>query len=166
MSLRIVDRETNAARQKEKFEKILGELERESIHIDDRRQRRSVFAVQAYAALCGSREVATDDLEIAQHCLWVEHGQQQTVAHIVARIAEPVGMQAHRLQMTAEAILKATDTHRFTEALKAVTKLTKLDELFGRLKRTIRVTQAHEQLKVQLRRMRQASSHLNDSDDE
>jgi len=145
--------------------KIIRELEREGISVNDRRQARTVFSVQAYAALYGAREVSADHLEIAQHSLWAEPKQHSVVAEVIARLAEPLGMQVHRFQLTTEAIVKGTDPREHAEARKAAAKLAKIDELLGLLKRTDRVNKAHEQVKEHLRQMRRACSTLREWDE-
>lgn len=72
---------------------IINELAKQGIKPGDRRQRKSVNAVRAFAYLCGSDAVEVEHLEICQHVLWDDPNEQPLeCAKIVAKIANPVGM--------------------------------------------------------------------------
>lgn len=77
---------------KEALVEIIEGLYKEGIVPGDRRQKKSVMAVQSYAFLLGSDIVEKEHLEILQHILWVDPNEQpQKCAKIVGKIANPAG---------------------------------------------------------------------------
>lgn len=88
---------------KESLETILRELTREGIVPGDRRQFKSVTAVQAFAYLCGADEVVPEHLEVAQHTLWDDPLEQPAkVAQVIAKIANPTGMRVTQSLLEVE----------------------------------------------------------------
>ncbi len=91
---------------KEAFLKVISELNKEGIFPGDRRQYKSVNAVQSFAYLANAQQVEVEHLEILAHTLW-DDPQEQPIkaAKIVARIANPVGMIVNELLLKVESIM-------------------------------------------------------------
>ena len=113
---------------KEALEAVLRELAKDGIQPGDRRQFKTVTAVQAFAYLNGAEEVRPEHLEVAQHCLWDDPQEQpQKVAQVIAKIANPTGMRVTQLLLEVESVLAATDVRNLAEAAKAAAKLGEID---------------------------------------
>lgn len=103
-SVHVTPEEIDAAREEagrlefsadalEAYDEIISKAEEEKIFPGDRRLRKSVNAVRAFAWLQGSPEVLREHLEILAHCLWTNPEEQpQQLAKIVARVANPPRM--------------------------------------------------------------------------
>lgn len=142
----------------EALEAVLRELAREGICPGDRRQFKSVAAVQAFAYLCGADEVQPEHLEVAQHCLWDDpHEQPQKAAQVIAKIANPIGMRVTQLLLEVESVLVATDVRNLADAAKAAAKLGEIDKQFAALSGNGRVEKARAYLKEELRKLKLAS---------
>lgn len=91
---------------KEGMGEVLDALNVEGVRPGDRRMRKSVMAVQAFAYLCGADIVMREHLEILQHTLWDDPTEQpQTCAKIVLKIANPVrGMIFDKLAQVDEIV--------------------------------------------------------------
>ena len=99
-----------SADAKEALERILSELAKEGIRPGDRRQFKTVGAVQAYAYLCGATDVRPEHLEVARHCLWDVPGEQpRKTAEVIARVANPAGMRVTQLLLEVEGVLAVAD---------------------------------------------------------
>lgn len=110
---------------KDMFERLIDRLNTEGIFPGDRRIRKSVKAVQAYAYLCGEAEVVDRDeyLTILQHTLWDEPVEQPAkVAKIILQTVNPIGMRVNDL------ILQARDVTTNNEASTAVPKLREIQK--------------------------------------
>lgn len=143
---------------KDALETILRELSREGIVPGDRRQFKSVTAVQAFAYLCGADEVQPEHLEVAQHCLWdAPDDQPQKVAQVIAKVANPTGMRVTQLLLEVESVLAATDVRNLAEAAKAAAKLGEIEKQLAALSGNGRVEKARLYLKDQLKKLKLAS---------
>lgn len=140
------------------LETILRELSREGVVPGDRRQFKSVTAVQAFAYLSGADEVQPEHLEVAQHCLWdAPDDQPQKVAQVIAKVANPAGMRVTQLLLEVESVLAATDVRNLAEAAKAAAKLGEIDKQFSTLSGNGRIEKARLYLKEQLKKLKLAS---------
>ena len=91
---------------KDALGKILRDARREGIIVGDRRVRKSVFAVQAYAYLLGKSEVVNDCLAILRHILWNDPGEQPgKLEEIIGKIANPVIMRINALWLEADELM-------------------------------------------------------------
>ena len=143
---------------KEALEAILRELTREGIVPGDRRQFKSVTAVQAFAYLNGADDVQTEHLEVAQHCLWDSPEEQPDVcARVIAKIANPTGMRVTQLLLEIESVLATTDVRNLAEAAKAAAKLGEIDRQLAALSGNGRLEKARVYLKDQLKKLKLAS---------
>ncbi|MCE9561837.1 MAG: hypothetical protein K8U57_07265 [Planctomycetes bacterium] len=143
---------------KEALEVILKELAREGIQPGDRRQFKSVTAVQAFAFLNGADEVRPEHLEVAQHCLWDDPTEQpQKVAQVIAKIANPTGMRVTQLLLEVESVLGSTDVRNLADAAKAAAKLGEIDRQFSSMSGNGRLEKARVYLKDQLKKLKLAS---------
>ena len=142
----------------EALEAILRELSREGVVPGDRRQFKTVTAVQAFAYLCGADEVQPEHLEAAQHCLWDDPQEQpQKVAQVIAKIANPTGMRVTQLLLEVESVLAATDVRNLAEAAKAAAKLGEIEKQLASLSGNGRVEKARLYVKDQLKKLKLAS---------
>ncbi len=143
---------------KESLEAVLRELWREGVATGDRRQFKSVTAVQAFAYLNGADEVRPEHLEVAQHCLWDSpEDQPQKVAQVIARIANPSGMRVTQLLLEVEGVLAAADVRNLAEVAKAAAKLAEIGKQLATLSGNGRVERARLYLKDQLKKLKLAS---------
>jgi MoxR-like ATPase len=140
------------------LETILRELAKEGVQPGDRRQFKTVGAVQAFAYLTGVDEVGPEHLEVAQHCLWDDPAEQpQKVAQVIAKIANPVGMKVTQLLMEVEQVIAGCDVRSLADAAKAAAKLAEIDRQLSGLKGNGRVEKARAYLKEQLKKLKLAS---------
>ena len=143
---------------KDALETILRELTREGVVPGDRRQYKTVTAVQAFAYLSGADEVQPEHLDVAQHCLWDDPQEQpQMTAQVIARIANPTGMRVTQLLLEVESVLAATDVRNLADAAKAAAKLGEIDRQLSGLSGNGRLEKARAYLKDQLRKLKLAS---------
>jgi len=120
-------------RRRNALETILRELSREGVAPGDRRQFKTVTAVQAFAYLCGADEVQPEHLEVAQHCLWDAPDDQPPEGGAGDRQdRQPTGMRVTQLLLEVESVLAATDVRNLAEAAKAAAKLGEIDKQFAR----------------------------------
>lgn len=98
---------------------IKSELESVGIYASDRRWRKAVHIVKAYALLQGRSTVEDIDLEILEHMLWREPTQVPIVRDKVSRIAAPLLADAREIFDAADeayqALLKAEGTDGFLD---------------------------------------------------
>jgi MoxR-like ATPase len=143
---------------KDALETVLRELAREGVVPGDRRQFKTVTAVQAFAYLNGADEVRPEHLEVAQHCLWDSPEEQpQKVAQVIARVANPTGMRVTQLLLEVESVLAATDVRNLADAAKAAAKLGEIDRQFAGLAGNGRVEKARTYVRDQLKKLKLAS---------
>ncbi len=143
---------------KEALETVLRELGREGVQPGDRRQFKTVGVVRAFAYLCGADEVLPEHLEVAQHTLWDDPGEQPLkVAQVIAKIANPTGMRVTQLLVEVESVLAATDVRNLADAAKAAAKLAEIERQLAALSGNGRVEKARLYLKEQLKKLKLAS---------
>ncbi len=143
---------------KDALETVLRELAREGVVPGDRRQFKTVTAVQAFAYLCGGDEVRPEHLEVAQHCLWDSpEDQPQKVAQVIAKIANPTGMRVTQFLLEVESVLAATDVRNLADAAKAAAKLGEIEKQLGALSGDGRVEKARAYVRDQLKTLKLAS---------
>jgi MoxR-like ATPase len=97
---------------------ILETLDQEGVKPGDRRVKWSVGVARAAAYLAGASQVLSEHLEVLQHCLWVDPGEQpRVVAKVVRKIANPTGAAI------TECLLKADDVQTKCKPSEAQPKL-------------------------------------------
>ena len=148
---------TEEARQA--LEVILRQLSQEGIQPGDRRQFKSVAAAQAFAYLCGANRVEPEHLEVLAHSLWDDPAEQPAkVAGVVARIANPAGLQVNSLLVEVEQILAATDTRHLAQAASATSKLQEIHKKLSALQGSdARLAKAKDYVQQQIKAIKLAS---------
>lgn len=107
---------------------ILDALNKEGIYPGDRRQYKSIDAVQAYAFLLGANpdeenSVQREHLDILAHILWDTNGEQETKCkQIVAKIANPSAARIFELLEQVADIVAKNKPEDATPKLKEVQK--------------------------------------------
>lgn len=116
---------------KDAMRDIRKEVEAQGVRVGDRRRRKTVPAIQAFAWLSGESEVTTDSLEILKDLWWVEPTEQpKVVSDIIGKIAKPSRLIVAQLLGDAQQIerdCKAEDLEQAAIACK------KLADIRGRL---------------------------------
>ena len=109
----------------EVFGKILDELNSEGIIVGDRRMKKSVEAVKAFAYLNGKDIADVEDLEVLQHTLWSDPKEQpQKCADIVMKLSNPTAVKVMELMIQATDVITGTAPNEAVPKLKAI-----IDEL-------------------------------------
>jgi len=143
---------------KDALEAILKDLGKEGVQPGGRRQFKTVGIVRAFAYLTGADEVLPEHLEVAQHTLWDDPGEQpRKAAQVIAKIANPVGMRVPQLLLEVESLLSSCDVRNLADAAKAAAKLGEIDKQLAGLKGNGRVERARAYLKDQLKKLKLAS---------
>lgn len=94
---------------KDALVKMLRELSQAGIHPGDRRCRKAVGVVKAWAWLEAKTQVEPEQLEILQHVLWDEPSEQMKKAgEIVLKTCNPGGAEVAEKILAAEAIVAKT----------------------------------------------------------
>ena len=70
----------------------------EGIVVSDRKWIQSMRVVKACAYLNGHTQVELEDLEILQHVLWTDPGQQKTVRGLILKLTNPAGDELLKIQ--------------------------------------------------------------------
>lgn len=95
---------------------IKAELEAKGIVCSDRRWRKLVTIVKAFAVLNGHDSVDPDeDLAILEHCLWREPNQRDSVRLQVRKVASPLFAEATRVLDAAKEIHAELISHEGTD---------------------------------------------------
>ena len=140
------------------FETVLKELAKDGVRPGDRRQYKTVGVVRAYAWLSGDEVVMPEHLAVAVHTLWDDPAEQPArVAHIVGKVANPVGMRVNQLLIEVEEVIAGTEIRNLSEAAKAAAKLAEIDRQLAGLKGHGRIEPARAYLREQLRQLKLAS---------
>ena len=143
---------------REALETILQELVKEGVQPGDRRQVKTLRAIQAAAYLSGAAAVEPQHLEIAAHCLWDDPLEQpNVVARVIAKIANPPGMRANALLMEAETILGDADPRDLVKAAAAAAKLGEIERRLGEIGSESRAVKVRTYVRDQIRKRRLAS---------
>lgn len=131
---------------------IKHELEQEGVAASDRRWRACAGLVKARAWLEGDSESSADHCEILTHALWSEFSHIRVVERVVAKIANPLNLEAVELEDAAKDLYDqrpGIDHPNLTDALEPL--LRQLSDIQSRLaqrigssppKRTTRARQA------------------------
>lgn len=144
----------------EAFLNIHKECKQEGIIPGDRRLRKAVRVVQAYAWLNGAQSVEPDHLEILAHVLWDDPAEQpRKVNEIVGRIANPMGMQINGLLMEAEQIIAATNVKDLGQAAAATKKLAEVAKKLRGVQGT-RASNAFDYVQSEVKRIKMASIEM------
>lgn len=142
----------------ESFLAIKTELEMVGIRASDRRWKRALRLVKAFALLNGHSDVEEDDLLILQHCLWREPDQRTVVREKVGGVASPLtaealaildaAKEAHRellkLEGSPDFIVQSVEVRATLKEMRTRLR-TRLDESGGKARRAAKVL---EQLKA------------------
>lgn len=117
------------------FSALRTTLNQKSIEVSDRRYKKSLTVLRAYALLSGRRSVKTADLSHLEHVLWSEPEQQAEVATAIKTVIRRFEVECHDLREMAE------EQHRYAtrywpntdqRMAAAVEALAKLRRLLGR----------------------------------
>jgi MoxR-like ATPase len=142
-------------------EAILHELTKpggEGIIPSDRRQSKSMDIARAFAWLDGASEVQPTHLEIFAHVLWDDANEHpEKVAKVVAKIANPIGMQVNSASIEAEEILAGVNIADLKAAAVATQKLTDLGVRLIPHKGDPRVAKLQTYLREQIEDIRRGS---------
>ncbi len=143
----------------EALDTIIVELGKAGIIPGDRRQYQSVGAARAFAYLRGADRVEPDHLEILAHVLWDDPTEQpDKAAQIIARIANPSGMQVNSLILKAEDILATANVKELAQAAIATTKLGEIAKTLGTLTHANgRAQKAQEYVRAEIKRIKLAT---------
>ena len=147
-----------SADAKDALEAVLKELAKEGVRPGDRRQRKTVGAVRAFAYLAGADRVKPEHLEVARHCLWDDpHEQPQVAARVIARVANPAGMRVSQLLLEADQVAAAADARDLAAAATAAAKLGEIDRQLSALAGDARADRARAHVRDQLTALKLAS---------
>lgn len=117
------------------LESILDELSKQGVRPSDRRQFKSVAIVQGYAWLQGAEEVQPEHLEVLQHVLWNDHGEETAkVRSVILQIAAPVGMKVNGLLSEIEQILSEVNPKDLGATATAASKLAEIQKSLKAMK--------------------------------
>jgi len=142
----------------ESMETIVRELAKEGVQPGDRRQVKAVAAARAYAWLHGAEQVEPEHLEVLASVLWDDPVEQPaTCAKVIAKVANPTGMQVTQYLLEVEQILAGADVRNLAEAAKAAAKFAEIDRQLATLTGNDRVEKARAYVREQLKRLKLAS---------
>ena len=118
-----------------------------------------VGAAQVGERLGGADRVEPEHLEVLAHTLWEDPEEQPArAAGVVARVANPAGLQVNSLLVEVEQVLAATDPRNLAQAASAASKLQEVHKKLGALKGGDgRVAKAKEYVQGQIKRIKLAS---------
>ncbi len=137
------------------LKEILRELKKEGIIPGDRRKYKAVGVARAAAWLDGAPEVESNHLEVLSHVLWDDPGEQpKKCAQIVARIANPVGLQINSLLLEAEEIINGIDMKELAQTIPAVKKLEEIQKQLGKIKGNGRAAKALTYVQKKIKEIR------------
>jgi MoxR-like ATPase len=140
------------------LEVVLKELAKEGVRPGDRRQRKTVGAVRAFAYLGGADEVRPEHLEVARHCLWDDPQEQpQVAARVIARVANPAGMRVAQLLLEADQVAGGADARDLAASATAAAKLGEIDKQLAALSGDARADRARAHVREQLKALKLAS---------
>jgi MoxR-like ATPase len=120
---------------KQALESVLDELSRQGVKPSDRRIFKCVSVVQAYAWLNGGDEVLTEHLEVCQHILWNDHGEEASkVRAVIMTIAAPISMKVNGLISEIEQILAGVNPKDLGQSATAASKLSEIQKSLKAMK--------------------------------
>lgn len=147
-----------AADAVEAFEDILRELSREGIIPGDRRQVKAVKVCRAAAWLDGAAEVQKQHLGVLADVLWdAPEEQPKKTAEVVAKIANPTGLQVNGLLVEAEEVIGATNPRELAKVSAAAAKLAEIVKKLKEITGSERATKAATYVMGQVQAMRKAA---------
>lgn len=140
------------------FQAIIMQLAKEGISPGDRRQAKSVKAVQAFCYLEGKNQVELEHLQILTSILWEDPGEQlEKVSQIVLKVANPIGMQVNSLLIEVEQICENTDLKQLAQAAVAASKLSEIEKQLHALGNHPKVAIARKHVREQIKKIKLAS---------
>lgn len=117
---------------KEAFREVLHRSRKEGIRVGDRRLRKGVMAVSAFAWMNAAAGVETDHLEVLEHILWEDPAEQpKKLISIINEVASPVGMKINQVQLEAEEVISSSD-------MKDLAKASVCDRKLGSIEKTLK----------------------------
>lgn len=142
---------------KETVGQILREAKAEGIMPGDRRLKKSIGAVQAFAWLNGEAEVTSESLEVLSHILWDDPAEQpKKMAQIVGAKANPSGMKVNELTSEASQIISTVNMADMAKVALTVKKLVGIVKELDRVKGA-KADQARAYVSGELRRIKLAT---------
>jgi len=146
------------AHAKEAFQLIIMQLAKEGIPPGDRRQAKSVKAVQAYCYLEGKNQVELEHLQILTSILWESPLEQpEKVMQIVLKVANPTGMRVNSLLIEVEQICENTDLKQLAQAAVAASKLSEIEKQLHALGNHPKAATARKHVREQIKKIKLAS---------
>lgn len=130
-------------------------LTTEGIKPGDRRWKHAGTVAKAAAWLAGESEVRPENLEVLQHVLWTDAGEQPAkCAKVVCGIANPVGMRVNDLRLEADQILAGVDANDIGQVASANAKLRDVLKKLRDCGGNGRATEAADYLAAELKALR------------
>jgi MoxR-like ATPase len=77
----------------------------EGIYVSDRKWRKTVDILKAFAHLEGKTDVDDDCLDVLRHMLWTTPDQIKIIARVVNKHTNPIGEQIHQLKDAVDEIM-------------------------------------------------------------
>lgn len=90
------------------YRKVLDKCVQAGVYPGDRRARQCVALMQATAWMAGRDEVQVEDIDTLRWALWNDPRKAEQVRAIIDEVVDPHGLQAYKLQIEAETLVKAT----------------------------------------------------------
>ena len=94
------------------------DLRNEGIVASDRRWKKAVHALRAFALLRGKNQVTEDELEMLSHMMWDQPEDKRKIDVVVAKYGNPLNLEALRLQDQAKEAFDKWFKAKGTEANK------------------------------------------------
>jgi MoxR-like ATPase len=124
-------------------------LEAEGIAISDRRWRATTKLVRAKAWLEGATTTCTDDCEVLVHALWSDPAQQRVVERCVAKVANPLVLDAVRYEDMAADLYKQAPPADKATAENLESFLKQLDDIHVQLSARVVAAPARRAVRAQ-----------------
>jgi MoxR-like ATPase len=77
----------------------------EGIYVSDRKWRKTIDILKAFAHLEGKTDVDDDCLDVLRHMLWTTPDQIKAIARVVNKHTNPIGEQIHQLKDAVDEIM-------------------------------------------------------------
>jgi len=149
---------TWTAEAREAFQSIITQLAKEGISPGDRRQAKSVKAVQAYCYLEGKNQVELEHLQVLTSILWEDPTEQpEKVTQIVLKVANPTGMKVNSLLIEVEQICENADLKQLAQAAVAASKLSEIEKQLHALGNHPKAAIARKHVREQIKKIKLAS---------
>jgi MoxR-like ATPase len=112
--------------------------EKEGHDISDRRLRKSVAILKAYAYVQQEAEVTSDHFEILTDCFWQKPDARADLAALIRKLANPIGAKAQQiLDAAKEEFRKIPFTDNDRQGMKQSAVAGLITEVNGKLKKSI-----------------------------